>query len=73
MGLFRKKSPIPIIEYDAERQMPILKCSICTGEQVAGFKDKQTGRFTDVMLIEDKSDLDAFMKMYNLDTVTKEY
>ena len=61
------------MEYDPEKQRAVLKCSICNGEQVAGFKDKQTGRFTEVMLINYGQDLDAFMEMYDLSAVTKEY
>lgn len=74
MGLFgKKKISTPVIEYDPEKQRAVLKCSICNGEQVAGFKDKQTGPFTEVMLIKNGQDLDAFMEMYDLSAVTKEY
>lgn len=74
MGLFgKKKISTPVIEYDPEKQRAVLKCSICNGEQVAGFKDKQTGHFTEVMLIKNGQDLDAFMEMYDLSAVTKEY
>lgn len=61
------------MEYDPEKQRAVLKCSICNGEQVAGFKYKQTGHFTEVMLINYGQDLDAFMEMYDLSAVTKEY
>ena len=40
------------------------RCSICTGEQVAGFKDIYTGHFDEIMLIRDTADLDTFMEMY---------
>lgn len=74
MGLFRnKKESIPVIEYNPENQRPVLKCSICNGEQVAGFKDKQTGHFTEVMLVRNGQDLDAFMEMCDLSSVAKEY
>lgn len=74
MGLFgKKKVSEPIIEYDPEKQRAVLKCSICNGEQVAGFKDKQNGHFTEVMLIKDGQDLDMFMELYDLSSVTKEY
>ena len=74
MGLFgKKKVSTPIIEYDPEKQRAVLKCSICNGEQVAGFKDKQTGHFTEVMLIKNGQDLDAFMEMYDLSAISKEY
>lgn len=61
------------LEYDKENTKPILRCSICTGEQVAGFKNIHTGKFEDVMLIRNSSDLDRFMKMYDLTDITKEY
>ena len=74
MGLFgKKKISTPVIEYDPEKQRAVLKCSICNDEQVAGFKDKQTGHFTEVMLIKNGQDLDAFMEMYDLSAISKEY
>ena len=54
-------------------QKPILRCSICTGEQVAGFKDLHTGKFTDIMLIKDEKDLAAFKKQYGVTEITKEF
>jgi len=69
----KKKSPIPSITYNSETHIPILKCSICTGEQVAGFKDKTTGHFTEVMLIRNPQDLETFKKTYNLQNITKVY
>lgn len=74
MGLFgKKKISTPVIEYNPEKQRAVLKCSICNGEQVAGFKDKQTGHFTEVMLIKNGQDLDSFMEMYDLSAISKEY
>lgn len=71
--LFKKKKSEPVIEFDRETQQPILKCSICTGEQVAGFKDRQAGHFTEVMLIRNEKDLDRFKEQYQLSEVAKEY
>lgn len=59
--------------YDKETSRPVLKCSICNGEQVAGFKDIHTGKFEEVMLIRDQKDLDLFMKQYGIQEITKEY
>lgn len=73
MRLFKQNVSIPVIEYNPEKQRPVLKCSICNGEQIAGFKDKQTGYFTEVMLIKDGRDLDLFMEIYNLAAISKEY
>ena len=42
MSFFRKKIiPKP---YDKENKKPMIKASICNGEQVAGFKDIRTGK-----------------------------
>lgn len=46
--MFKKKRKIAGT-YDCERQKPVLRCSICNGEQVAGFKDIHTGKFEEVM------------------------
>ncbi len=53
-------------KYDSERMTPVIRCSICTGEQVAGFRDNATGKFTDVMLLQNRHDLDAFRKKYGI-------
>lgn len=45
---------------------PVIKSSICTGEKVAGFKDLQTGKFTEVMLIRDSKDMDVFLEKYDI-------
>lgn len=71
--MFKKKKLTPEIPYNPETQIPVLKCSICTGEQVAGFKDNVSGKFTEVMLIKDERDLNSFMKMYKISAVSKEY
>lgn len=70
--MFGKKT-VKKKEYDRENLRPVLKCSICNGEQVAGFKNIHTGKFEEITLIRDGNDLDKFMEMYDLDTVTKEY
>lgn len=71
--IWQKKASTPVIEYNPENQTAVLKCSICNGEQVAGFKDKQTGHFTEVCLIRNGKELDEFMEKYGLSTIMKEY
>lgn len=73
MKLFKRKQQEVKKEYDRENQKPVLHCSICTGEQVAGFKDIHTGKFEEVMCIKDDSDLDRFKSMYGVEEVGKEY
>ena len=70
--MFGKKKT-KIKDYDKENLQPVLRCSICNGEQVAGFKNTHSGQFEEVMFIRDEKDLDTFMKMYGLETITKEY
>lgn len=72
--MFKKNPKNPtVIQFHPESHKAILKCSICTGEQVAGFKDINTGTFVEVMLIKDGKDLDKFMEIYDLATISKEY
>lgn len=59
--------------YDLQTYLPVIRCSICNGEQVAGFKDKRTGQFTEVMLIRNDKDLDEFKVRYGVEKVVKEY
>ena len=61
----RKKDKIEI-EYDRTSQRPVIRCSICNGEQVAGFKNIQTNQFHEVMLIRTEADLKYFMNKYEL-------
>lgn len=72
--LFKKNKINPGAEkYDPNIQKPVLRCSICTGEQVAGFKDLHTGKFTDIMLIRSEKDLEAFKQQYGVTDLTKEF
>ncbi len=59
--------------YNLQDYQPIIKCSICNGEQVAGFKDRKTGHFTEIMLIQNDKDLESFKERYGLEEVKKEY
>lgn len=72
LKIFRKKQPVKK-DYDRENQKPVLRCSICTGEQVAGFKNIHTGQWEEVMLIKNEEDLETFKSMYGVEVVTKEY
>lgn len=72
MGFFKKKAIVQT--YDKENKKPVIKSSICNGEQVAGFKDIHTGKMEEVMLIKNKTDLEKFKVMYGInEEITKEY
>ena len=53
--------------YDKQTQKPVLKCSICNGEQVAGFQDIHTGKFEEVMFIRNPADLEDFKEQYGIE------
>lgn len=61
------------IPFDEATQIAVIRCSVCTGEQVAGFKNREDGSFTEVMLIRSEADREYFKKTYHLDSVKKEY
>ena len=46
MGIFKKK--IVKKTYDREHMKPVIRASICTGEEVAGFKDIRTGKIEEI-------------------------
>lgn len=52
--------------FDREHHRPVIRSSICTGEQVAGFKDLRSGRFTEIMLVRDNEDIEEFTKKYGI-------
>ena len=59
--------------FDPEKQYAVIRSSICTGEKTAGFKDRESGQFREVMLIRTQKDLEEFKKTYGVDTVKTEY
>lgn len=59
--------------YDSVNCRPVMRCSICNGEKVAGFKNIHTGRFEEVALIRSDRDLKDFMETYGLTDISKEY
>ncbi len=65
-----KKTP-----YNKTKEIPVIRASICNGEQVVGFKNIETGRFTEVMLIRSESDMQTYLDTYEVDRndIVKEY
>jgi hypothetical protein len=60
--------------YDPKEKRPVIKCSICNGEQVAGFKDLKTGHFEEIMFISGNEDLYEFKRKYGIEgEIPKEY
>ena len=71
-NLFSPKKEEPVRKhYDPETQKPAIRCSICTGEQVAGFRNKRTGQFREVTLIRTPKDLEGFKKNFGVEDLKK--
>ena len=57
--------------YDKENWRPALKCSICNGEQVAGFENIHTGVFKEEMFIRNNMELENFKQRYGIEEIKK--
>ncbi len=73
--MFGRKKQREQKSYDREKEKPVIRASICTGEQVAGFKDLRSGKFTEIMLIRGQEDLKLFAETYGINEseISKEY
>lgn len=65
--LFCKRKKTPVVNYDKGGKIPVIRSSICTGEQVAGFKDPASGKFEELMLIRDGRDFQEFLRRYQVE------
>ena len=61
---FSRKQKTPAAQ--AYRGTPVIRCSICTGEQVAGFRDETTGHVEEIMLLRSPEDLVRFKEQYGI-------
>ena len=73
--MFNKKKKISYEPtYDLNEYTPIIRASICTGEQVIGFKNKTTNQFIEISLVMSEKDIIDFRKKYNVTgEIKKEY
>jgi len=65
--MFGKRKKQEIIPYHRGNKIPVIRSSICTGEQVAGFKDPSSGKFEELMLLKDDRDLQEFLRQYHVE------
>lgn len=65
--MFWKRGKRAKAAYDKSGKIPVIRPSICTGEQVAGFKDEATGKFQEMMLIRTNSDYQEFLQLYDVE------
>ena len=73
--MFGRKKKKEVFSFDRTEMKPVLRSSICTGEQVAGFKELKTVKFQDVCLIKIQTDLREFMEQYGIreEEISKEW
>ena len=64
----KQKGNAELFPYDEAKHEAVIRCSICTGEQVAGFRSREDGNFVGVMVI-----LENFKRLYRVDDVKKIY
>ena len=69
-NLFRKPQRKTL---NLDGKTPVIRCSICTGEQTAGVRDNTTGRFEEVMGIRNASDLVEFYRLCGTDQIERIY
>ena len=65
--MFGKKKSRAKPDFDKTGKRPVIRASICTGEQVAGFKDPASGRFQELMLIRNDRDFQDFLRQYQVE------
>ena len=66
MKLFRKEKPPAAPNYPPEQYEPVIRSSICTGEQVACMRDRETGKLHEVMLLRTAADRDEFCRLCSI-------
>ncbi|MGM9538932.1 MAG: aspartate dehydrogenase [Candidatus Onthomonas sp.] len=59
--LLRRKTQV--LSYDPSKKRPVIRASICTGEQTACLEDLQTGKLEEVMLLRSSTDRAEFCRM----------
>ena len=67
MSLFQRKEKNKKKSlYSLEKYEPVLRSSICTGEQTACMRDRETGKLHEVMVIGNSQDMQQFAKEYGI-------
>ena len=67
MGLFKKAmEPAPLPYFSPEEYEPVVRCSICTGEQVACMRDRSTGKVHELMFLRTEADMEEFCRNYKV-------
>jgi elongation factor G len=62
-----------IMQMHSNKQNPMERIEAGDIGAAVGFKDIKTGKFEGLMLIKSPADLEEFKRLYDVDTLTKEY
>lgn len=65
MALFHRKRP-PVQEPAHTQDEVGMETSTCTGEKLIGFKNKQTGRLEQAVIVRSRKDIDEFYRLHNI-------
>lgn len=65
--MFGRRKKQMTVPYDRGDKIPVIRSSICTGEQVAGFRDPVSGKFEELMFLRDGRDLQEFLSRYHVE------
>lgn len=63
---WKKKKEIEKRTFDRKTLQPVIRVSICTGEKTAGFKNVETGKFQEIMLVNSDEAMEEFLETYGI-------
>lgn len=66
MGLLKKRTYVSLYPYNPSKEEPFLHANTCNRETVVGFREKDTGKFHEVMMITNDKELEEFKKTYGI-------
>ncbi|MCD8147182.1 MAG: aspartate dehydrogenase [Clostridiales bacterium] len=52
--------------FDRTKKRPVIRASICTGEQTACFQNLETGKLEEIMLLRTPADRAEFLNTYGI-------
>ena len=61
------------MKLDLTGRTPVIRVSICTGEETAGLRDNKTGAFLEVMRLVSDQDYEEFFRMCGTEDVERIY
>lgn len=67
MNLFKKKKDQSLPRIQSDKYELVLRCSICTGEQVLCQRDRKDGSLKELMLIRSYGDLKKICENNNIE------